>query len=217
LYLVEGEVFHTFGVDHESSLGNGAELTVLLRVVVVICVGALGRETWLWDADDRQWVELAGLAHTNKSPVVETAFPEFTKVDHNFLLSRAIGTWCYTGGLKLMPCQQMMIVPVHWGWCCKSKEDWSVFLFGTPLNDSFNHKVLPNTSDHRSEGLLELPVKPIIEHIEQDYSLVSNCNISITLELDQKPFNPIQSLSIICNLGNKQSPLDFFKIFQFLC
>jgi hypothetical protein len=84
-----------------------------------------------------------------------------------------------------------MIVPVHWGWCRKSKEDWSVFLFGTPLNDSFNHKVLPDTSDYRSEGLLELPVKPIIEHVEQDYSLVSNCDISITLELDQKPFNPM--------------------------
>lgn len=166
LYFVEGEVFHTFGVDHESSLGDGAKLALLLCVVVVICVAALGRETRFWDADDRQWVELAGLAHTNQSPVVETAFPEFTKVDRNFLLSRAIGTWCYAGGLKLMPCQQVMIVPVNWGWCCESKEDWSVFLFGTPLNDSFNHEVLPDTSDHRSEGLLELPVKSIIEHVE---------------------------------------------------
>lgn len=76
--------------------------------------------------------------------------------------------------------------------------------------------MLPDTSDHGSEGLLELPVKSIIEHVEQDYSLVSNCDISITLELDQKPFDPSESFSIICDLCNKQSPLDFFKIFQFL-
>jgi hypothetical protein len=81
------------------------------------------------------------------------------------------------------------------------------------LNNSFDNKMLPNASHDWTEGLLQLPVKPIVKHVQQHDSLVSHRDVTVTLKLNEQSFNPMHANSIICNLSYEECPLDLFKIF----
>lgn len=72
--------------------------------------------------------------------------------------------------------------------------------------------MLSNTSHHWPEGLLKLPVNSIIKHVQEYNGLIPDSNITVSLKLDKKFLNPIEAIFVICNLGYKESSLDFLKI-----
>lgn len=84
------------------------------------------------------------------------------------------------------------------------------------LNDDMDREVLTNTPNNWSEGLLQLPVNSIIEHVEEDDRLISDTDITVSLELDQQFLDPVESVFVICDLSNEKSSLDLLKIFILL-
>ena len=78
-----------------------------------------------------------------------------------------------------------------------------------PLNNHINNKMLANTPYNWSECLLQLPIDPIIEHVQEHYRLVPNPNIAVALKLYKQLLNPIEAILVISNLSNKKSSLDF--------
>ena len=76
--------------------------------------------------------------------------------------------------------------------------------------------MLTNASNNGPKCLLQLPINTIIKHIEQDNSLISDTNITISLKLNKKLFNPVKTIAIVSNLGNEQCSLDLFKVLHLL-
>ena len=166
LDLMEGVIFYSFGVNDESTLSNAANFIFdALLIVVIKAVVDWRWENWIWLADDLQWLELAFFGDGNKSPVVETTFPEFSEVDANLFLNIVFRNDITL--LKLMPSEEMSIVTHNWGWCTKTQKDlWAPCRQLSLLNYHIDNKMLANTSHNRSESLLQLPIDSIIEHIQ---------------------------------------------------
>jgi len=119
LNLVEGVIFHSSGMDNESTLGNASNFFLeSLLIVVIISIVTGCWEHWVWFANDLKWLKLSIFTDGHESPVVETTFPELTKVKMNFLLNVIDGSDVPL--LNFMPCQQMMVVSVNWRWGSKS-------------------------------------------------------------------------------------------------
>jgi hypothetical protein len=151
---MEGVIFHSSGMDNESTLGNAADfLLESLLVVVIIRIVTGCWEHWVWFAYDFKWLKLAVFTDGHESPVVETTFPELTKVKVNFLLNVIDGS--DVSLLNFMPRQQMVVVAVDWRWGSKSQKDLRIFsLLLVSLDDNINYEMLTNTSNNRSECLL---------------------------------------------------------------
>lgn len=77
-------------------------------------------------------------------------------------------------------------------------------------------EMLSNAPDDGSEGLGELPVNTIIQHVQENNGLISDWNLTVALELNQKLLNPVKSFLVVGNLSHEKSSLDFLKIFHFL-
>jgi len=154
LNLVEGVIFHSSGVDNESTLGNAADFLLEgLLIVVIISIATGCREHWVWFANDFKGLELTIFTDGHESPVVETTFPELTKVNLNFLLN------VIDGGdvplLNFMPRQQMVVVSIDWRWRSKSQKDLRIFSrLLVSLDNNINDEMLTNTSNNGSECLL---------------------------------------------------------------
>ena len=84
------------------------------------------------------------------------------------------------------------------------------------LNDDVNDKVLSNTSNDWSESLLQLPVDSIVKHVEQNDGLISDADVTVSLELDEQLLNPEKTVFVVSDLSNEQSSLNLLKIFHFL-
>ena len=84
------------------------------------------------------------------------------------------------------------------------------------LNDDVNDKVLSNTSNDWSESLLQLPVDSIVKHVEQNDGLISDADVTVSLELDEQFLNPEKTVFVVSDLSNEQSSLNLLKIFHFL-
>tara|TARA_B110001450_G_C17576067_1_gene462883 strand:+ start:478 stop:1101 length:624 start_codon:yes stop_codon:yes gene_type:complete len=111
----------------------------------------------------------------------------------------------------------VVVVAIDWRWSSESKENLRVVsMLLVLLNDDVDDKVLSNTSNDWSKGLLQLPVNSIVEHVEQYYGLISDANVTVSLELDEQLFNPEKTVLVVCDLSNEQGSLDLFKIFHFL-
>ena len=84
------------------------------------------------------------------------------------------------------------------------------------MHNTVNNEMLSNTPNNRSESLKQLPIDPIIEHIEQHDCLVPYAHIWVPKQLNQQLLNPIEAILVISNLGHKQCPLYFLKILHLL-
>lgn len=114
-----------------------------------------------------------------------------------------------------MPSQYRRVLTHYWRRSTKTKEYLRRRLLRF-VYDALDNEVLPNRSNSRSECLKQLPVNSVIEHIQQNYCLVTNAHVTISKQLNEKFLNPVQSLLIICNLSYKERSLNLFQIFSFL-
>jgi hypothetical protein len=113
---MEGVVSYSFGVNNESTLGDTAYFlfnTLLIVVFKVIVVWR--RENWIWLTYDLQWLKLTVFGNGDESPVVETTFPEFAKVNANFFLNIVFRN--NIAFLKFVPSEKMSIISHNWWWC----------------------------------------------------------------------------------------------------
>jgi len=141
-------------MDNESALGNAANFLLEgLLIVVIISIVTGCWEHWVWFANDFEWLKLSIFTDGHESPVVETTFPELTKVNLNFLLNVIDGSDVPL--LNFMPCQQMVVVSVDWRWSYKSQKDLRIFSrLLVSLDNNINDEMLTNTSNNGSECLL---------------------------------------------------------------
>jgi len=215
LDFVEGLILDSFGLDDESSLSNASNFSYsILIVVIIIDIVMLSWERWFRNSNHFQRLEFSIFTYRYKSPIVKTAFPELSKINFNLFLCCSLSF--NVTFLDFMPGQHMLIWSLYWWRCSKSKEDLWIFLLDAPLNNGLNDEMHSNTSNYRLKSFLKLPVNSIIEHVEQNHCLIPNRNVAISLKLNEKLLDPLQPFFIICNLGNEQCSLDFFKILHFL-
>jgi|TARA_B110001450_G_C17576067_1_gene462882 hypothetical protein len=101
---MEGVLSHSSGMDNESSLGDATNFFLnTLLVVVIIGISASSWENWVWLTDNFEGLEFTLLTDGNKSPIIETAFPELSKVNMNVHLD--VIDFCDVSLFNLVPCQ----------------------------------------------------------------------------------------------------------------
>lgn len=148
---MEGMVSHSASVDDESALGNATDFLLYSLVIVIVLVGLYVRERRLRSPNDLQGLKLSILTDRDESPVVETAFPELTKVDlnivHDLVFSNDV-SW-----FNLMPRQQMEIVAGNGRWSTKSEEDLGISLLRILVHNTIDYEVLTNTPNGWSKSL----------------------------------------------------------------
>jgi len=119
LDLMERVLSHSSGVDNESSLGDASNFFLnALLVVVIVSISACCWENWVWLADNFKWLEFTFLADGHKSPIIETTFPELSKVKVNVHLD--VVDLCDVPLFNLVPCQQVVVVAIDRRWSSKS-------------------------------------------------------------------------------------------------
>ena len=124
--FVEDLVPHTFGVNNDPALGLRAELVILSLIVrgvlllddvLVVCID-LG--------DHLKGLKSAGLLDSDDTPVVETAFPELSKVYRDLRLV-VLGTH-YVPLVDLVPRQDGLVHTLNGRWCTQTDEQLRIFL-----------------------------------------------------------------------------------------
>jgi len=72
------------------------------------------------------------------------------------------------------------------------------------MNNTVDNEMLTNATNGWSECLQQLPIDSIVKHVQQNNRLISDANVWVTLELNQKFFYPIKAFLVIGNLGYKK-------------
>ena len=198
-------------MNDESTLSNGSDLFFdgLLIIVIVSIVDRRG-EYWVRLADNLEWLQLSVVTDIYESPVVETTLPELAEVDADLLLDVVLlhdVSW-----LELVPGEQMVVVSLDRRWGSQSQENLRVLWVPLVLHDCIDDKVLANTSHHRSESFLKLPVDAIIKHVEEDDSLVPDSNVTVALKLDKEFLDPVEAILVISDLSNEECSLNLLEV-----
>mmetsp|Transcript_88 Transcript_88/g.171 ORF Transcript_88/g.171 Transcript_88/m.171 type:complete len:266 (+) Transcript_88:3971-4768(+) len=217
LHLVEAEVAHASGVDDEPSLGDGADLLLNALLVVVVVDAALGGgEDGVGLADDLEGLELALLADGEEAPVVEAALPELAEVELDLDLEVVLAH--NVPLLDLVPRKQVLVVPLDGRGRAQAHEDLEVLarLLVMLLHHHVHDEVLAHAPDDRAEGLLELPVHPVIEHVEEHDGAVPDPDVAVALQLNQQLLYPIEAVSVVSDLGHEERPLDLLHVLHLL-
>mmetsp|Transcript_20325 Transcript_20325/g.19275 ORF Transcript_20325/g.19275 Transcript_20325/m.19275 type:complete len:218 (+) Transcript_20325:531-1184(+) len=79
------------------------------------------------------------------------------------------------------------------------------------VDDDVDFEVLAYAADDGDEGAGELPVHSIIQHIEEDYGLVSDAHFVVAEELDEQLFDPLEGVLVVRDLGHEQGALDVLQ------
>ena len=96
----------------------------------------------------------------------------------------------------------MMVVALDWGRSSESQEDCRLISLNF-LDDNVYIEVLSNASYDWSKSLLQLPIEAIIKHVQKDNRLISNANITVTLQLNKEFLNPVKTYFVVCDLSNE--------------
>lgn len=188
-------------MNNEPTLCNTTNFLLNVLLVVVILVIDVW-ENWLRFADNFHWLQFSIFADGDETPVIETTFPEFSKVDldllHNIILLNDIAL------LNFMPGQQALILALDWRWCTESQENLRVHRLRIFVHKTLDNEMLSNTTDRWTEGLQQLPVNAVVEHVEEHNGLITDAHVTVAHELDEKFLDPVQTLSVISNLRNKK-------------
>ena len=111
LNLMERVVARTTRMNNEPTLSNTANIFLNVLFVVILLILNM-REYWIRLADDFHWLEFTIFADSDKTPVIEAAFPEFAKVNLHFL--HDIVLFNDIAIFNFMPRQQIFIVTLNW-------------------------------------------------------------------------------------------------------
>jgi hypothetical protein len=172
----------------------------ILFVIVILVIDVW--EHWIRLADNLHWLQFTIFTDGDETPIIKSAFPEFSKVDldllHDIILLNDIAL------LNLMPRQQVLILALDWRWCTESQEYLSVHRLWIFVHDALDNEMLSDTTDRWAECLQQLPVDAIIKHVEEHDGLITDAHVTVTHKLNKKFLDPVQSLSVISNLCNKK-------------
>lgn len=211
---MEDIVTHPLGVNDESSLGLLLHVEISFRVVVWGKLGLLqlSESRALSFSDHIEWCKSSILLDYNYPPVVESALPEFPKVNRDLsLMTLGVGH-DISFVIDFVPGQNGLVKVFHWGWGTETYENLRVrVLSGIKVNDDVDHEVLANDSNNRTEGLSELPVKAIVKHVQKDDCLVTDGNVRIPKELDKEFLDPLKGILVIGDQSEQERLLDVFQ------
>ena len=189
------------GMHNEPTLCNTTNFLLNILLVIVILVFDVW-ENWLRFADNLHWLQLAIFADGYETPVIETALPEFSKVDldllHNIILLNDITL------LNFMPRQQTLVLALNWRWCTESQENLRIHRLWIFMHKALDDEMLSDTTNRWTEGFQQLPVNAVVEHVEEHNGLITDAHVTVAHELDEKLLDPVQTLSVISNLCNKK-------------
>ena len=207
LYLVERVLPHSLSMHDEPPLRQTSD--VLLVVVVVVVEHVFLPHYWKHGVrlpNDLTWRELSILANLKQPPIEEAAFPELSEIDAygegNVVFFDDI-PW-----LHLMPGDQVQVVPVDRWRSCKSEEKlWVLgllFLVRLRLLDvHIDDEVLADGTNGGLEGLLQLPVDLIVDHVEEDDGLVAHCDVTVAHELNEQLLYEIERFFVVRDLWHE--------------
>lgn len=173
----------------------------------------------LWLPKNFTGQELAGVADLVESPVEKAALPELAKVqadcEREFVFLHDVPR------LNFVPCDEVLVVSLNWGGRRQTQEElWWCGWFWTfarvEIDDGVDDEVLASGPDDWSECLLQLPVDLIIEHVQENYGLISDGNVWIAHKLDKQLFNQIESALVVRYLCHEKSSLNLLKVLVFL-
>ena len=114
LDLMECMVSHSSGVSNKSTLGD-VNVAIFLVIVVILLFIVDDREDWIGVTNDLAWDELANVADFKESPVEETTFVEFAKVQGD--LDGLIVLVKNIPFRNLMPSDDMLVISRNWRRC----------------------------------------------------------------------------------------------------
>jgi len=109
-----------------------------------------------------------------KSPIIETTLPELAKVDIYFN-SFFLLTFLNVPQLDLMPLQNLFVLPLNGRRGEHAQEELAVSVNEVvKVSEDVYFEMHADAPDDWFEGLLQLPVHAVVEHVEHYHGLVSD-------------------------------------------
>jgi len=68
------------------------------------------------------------------------------------------------------------------------------------LDVHIDHEVLADGTNGGLEGLLQLPIDLIVDHVEENHSLVAHCDVTVAHELNEQLFYEKERVFVIRDL-----------------
>ena len=68
------------------------------------------------------------------------------------------------------------------------------------LDVHIDHEVLADGTNGGLEGLLQLPVDLVVDHVEEDDSLVAHCDVTVAHELNEQLLYEIERFFVVRDL-----------------
>ena len=72
-------------------------------------------------------------------------------------------------------------------------------------------EVLPNAPNDRTKSTLHLPIDTVVEHVEQDYGLVSHEHVLIAKQLDKDLLDELERLLVLVDLRHEKVSLQLLN------
>ena len=183
---MERVISNPFRMYNKPALRNTPHPIFLTLLIIIIT--SPRRKSWFCSPNNLQWLQLAVNGNSHQSPVIKATFPELSKINMHTCLPTI---YClHIPVLNFMPREQMSIIPTNRGWRPKSQEYLGIWGDGTPGYNNIDGEVLAHTADNWAECLLELPVHTVVKHVQEHNGLVTDGNLTVTLQLDEQFLNP---------------------------
>jgi hypothetical protein len=91
-------------MNNKSSLSKIADIVIIVFILIVVrATRHVSWEKWLWLENILQWGYLTSRVHRNESPVIETTFPELSKVDRDLSVAATLSSLRHISLVYLMP------------------------------------------------------------------------------------------------------------------
>ena len=169
LDLVEGVVSHATSVDDESTLSkiylNLISIDTSIIKITANTILMSKWEDWFRLSNNLTRLEPTLIVYFNDSPIIETTFPELTKIDIH--LKTIFVPLNHISFCNFMPRNNILMRSRGGRRSTQTKIQLRDGV-AVPLSDidvDLNDEVLSNCSDSRSKGFLQLPIDTIVQHI----------------------------------------------------